>query len=45
MKAAEWIWDQELRRWVRVYLADTWLSWVGYGTAFALFCVTIGIWL
>ena len=31
--------------WVQVYPADTWLSWVGYGTAFALFYVTIGIWL
>ena len=29
--------------WVRVYPADTWLSWVGYGTAFALVCATVGI--
>jgi hypothetical protein len=31
--------------WVQVYPADTWQSWAGYGAAFALLCVTIGIWL
>ena len=30
-------------KWVRVYPADTWLSWVSYGAAFVLVCATVGI--
>jgi hypothetical protein len=31
--------------WVRVYPADSWKSWVGYGVAFLLACVAVGVWL